>query len=258
MARELDARKRQLEKMTRVELLDIARKHGIKGRHSMAKSRIIDTIAELDAAAAQQTAPKQAPAETAKPKKEAGMPQAAEPVGMQKVEDEQAEVEQAKYTLGPTPPSEAFPLPAELPERYGKDMLTLLVRDPHWAYAYWEITDEAIQRAKSQLGSRFDSGSRILRVYDLANGKPERYFDIELDEFARNWYINLGKPGGKFCVEFGLRTPDGEFYPIIRSNDVAMPPVGMSDLKPANLLRKWRKCLKNALRNKYPRVQCFQ
>ena len=29
--------------------------------------------------------------------------------------------------------------PPELPERYGTDRLTLMVRDPHWLFCYWEV-----------------------------------------------------------------------------------------------------------------------
>jgi uncharacterized protein len=46
-----------------------------------------------------------------------------------------------RYALGPTPPAEPAPVPTtELPEAYGTQQLFLTARDPHWLFAYWDLT----------------------------------------------------------------------------------------------------------------------
>ena len=46
-----------------------------------------------------------------------------------------------KYALGPVPPPQHFETAeAELPEAYGTRRLFLTARDPHWLYAYWDLT----------------------------------------------------------------------------------------------------------------------
>ncbi|HUW35048.1 MAG TPA: DUF4912 domain-containing protein [Planctomycetota bacterium] len=221
MARDPDARKAELESQRRNQLLEIAKELGIKGRHLMSKHGLISGILKEEAAGAAQASPAaRAPAAEEKREDE-----------LSKIEKAQEEAEQAKYELGPTAPEE-FPLPRgkELAQDYGRDRLVLMVRDPYWAHAYWEVTQDAIDLAKSELGSEHDGSLSVLRIYELEGGETRLAFDIELAGSATNWYINLGKPGGSFCVDIGIRTPSGRFYTLVRSNSVTMPPIGMSNV----------------------------
>ena len=49
----------------------------------------------------------------------------------------------------PEPPQAAF----ELPASYGDDKIALLVRDPWWVYAYWEVTPERERQVVHHLES---------------------------------------------------------------------------------------------------------
>jgi hypothetical protein len=76
----------------------------------------------------------------------------------------------------------------------------------------------------------------VIRVYDVTNvvnfdGKnANKYFDIEINPAANNWYINVGEPNRSWCVDLGLITSDGKFVVITRSNIVTMPRFGVSAL----------------------------
>jgi len=218
MASDRDARKNQLESLKRNQLLEIAKELGISGRHLMSKHGLIAAILKEEAR------------KPATPKGE--RPPKAEAPVHGKVEEAQEQAEQAKYALGAVPPPEEFPLPRgkDVPHEYGKDRLVLMVRDPYWAHAYWEITPETINLARAELGSEQQDATSILRIYDVADGEPRRMFDIELSGNATNWYINFGKPGGSFCVDVGLLARNGRFYTLARSNSITMPPAGMSDV----------------------------
>ena len=70
--------------------------------------------------------------------------------------------------------------------------------------------------------------------YDVAgneyNGNNAHlYFDIHIEEYARNWYFRVD-PDRSYCVELGLLSPGGQFVCIVRSNTVTMPRAGMSDV----------------------------
>ncbi len=126
-------------------------------------------------------------------------------------------------------------MPSELPEKYGEDKITVLVRDPRWFYAYWEITPQAFDRVRKQLGDEFNSAKMALRVYDISNinfnGSNARgFFDIPISLYADNWYIEPGGPGKSFCVDVGYLLPAGRFITIARSNAVRMPLEGPSDI----------------------------
>ena len=123
--------------------------------------------------------------------------------------------------------------PQELPSQYGVDKMVLMVRDPWWLYSYWELKNSTVERLKSELKDEFYRAKRILRVYDVTdiifNGaNANRFFDIQIHEFANNWYIDAGSPGRSWCVDLGLQLSDGRFITILRSNVVQTPLDGPS------------------------------
>jgi hypothetical protein len=123
---------------------------------------------------------------------------------------------------------------SRLPMRYGEDKLVLLVRDPWWIYAYWEVTDKTSQRVAkiAQRDGRKD-WKTVLRVYDITGkgpGSPRSFFDIELNFFTDNWYIDVGIPDREWMAEIGLRSRSGAFYVLVRSNAVHTPSFGISDV----------------------------
>ena len=113
----------------------------------------------------------------------------------------------------------------DLPFSYNKTQLTLMVRDPYWAYAYWDFSLDTwnwivVFRER-------DHGAKPkLRIHNLDTGEC-RDLDIFLD--ARNWYLELGAPFASFQVELGLLDSSGNFHVIIRSNRVQTPRNGPSD-----------------------------
>ncbi|MCU0650634.1 MAG: DUF4912 domain-containing protein [Candidatus Omnitrophica bacterium] len=124
-------------------------------------------------------------------------------------------------------------LPHDLPGGYGKDRMILQVRDPWWLHAYWEVTLATWESLKQRFKDIFFGAKKTLRVYDVShivfNGNnAHRYFDIELGHDANNWYIDAGGPGRSWCVDYGLKLPNGEFVTILRSNTVQTPLDGPS------------------------------
>jgi len=138
-------------------------------------------------------------------------------------------VGQSKFSM----PSSAVPkaargLPQELPLSYGQDVIVLQVRDPWWMHTYWEVTNITWDKLKNQLGNDFHSAKKVLRVYDVSNvnfnGKnAHKFFDIEVGAEAQSWYINAQEAGRAWCVDLGLRLPNGDFITIVRSNIVGTP-----------------------------------
>jgi len=123
--------------------------------------------------------------------------------------------------------------PQDLPSQYGVDKMVLMVRDPWWLYAYWELKNSTVERLKSELKDEFYKAKRILRVYDVTNvifngANANRFFDIQVHEFANNWYIDAAGPGIFWCLDFGLMLSDGRFITILRSNVAQSPLDGPS------------------------------
>ena len=133
-------------------------------------------------------------------------------------------------------PPQAQPLAVAdepLPHGYGEDRITLICKDPYWVHAYWEITKPNQERAWQALGHA--TAYLALRVYHYSPSapdasEPEGFFDLDIEERARNWYVHAGRPGAAFEVEIGLKAADGRFVPLARSHRVATPRDRMSDV----------------------------
>jgi len=128
-----------------------------------------------------------------------------------------------------------FEMPQELPAQYGRDMLTVLVRDPRWIFCYWEVTGVTIDNFKRQLGEEFEKAKMVLRTYDVSGihftgYNANRLFDVLINKEASSWYIETGVPGSSCCVDLGLLFSDGRFVTMLRSNIVHMPPEGASEI----------------------------
>lgn len=129
--------------------------------------------------------------------------------------------------LSPGPP---------LPETYGKDVLILLPRDPHWMFTYWEITESLWQTCVQRWGARVvEQAQVLLRVHDVTgidfpNSPSHRWFDIPITPAANNWYIQVDQSGRSYCIELGLKTTDGRFLLLLRSNVIHLPLGRVSDI----------------------------
>ncbi len=121
----------------------------------------------------------------------------------------------------------------ELPKSYGRDRLTVLVRDPEWIYAFWDVSENKIDEIKHIVGSKeFENAKRVLRLVSIdENGKPlEGPSDIEITKTASSWYINV-KPNFSYSVEVGYKTPAGKFVSAAKSNPVEAPSHKVSDAR---------------------------
>ena len=121
-----------------------------------------------------------------------------------------------------------------LPLSYGEDKLVLLVRDPWWLFTYWEVTPGRREEAERELRH---SGHRqwktVLRVFDVTQSslsKSRSFFDIELNFYTDNWYVDVGLPDREWMAQIGLRTADGVFFALVTSNRVRTPSFGISDV----------------------------
>ena len=127
----------------------------------------------------------------------------------------------------------AAPKPEELPSSYDQDKIVLQVRDPRWLHTYWELRGQTIQELKNKLGDDFYRAKKVLRVYDVTNvifdgSNANRFFDIQINDFANSWYVDTAGPGRAWCLDLGLMLPDGRFITILRSNVVQTPLDGPS------------------------------
>lgn len=135
--------------------------------------------------------------------------------------------EEGKYHLGAEqramPPLEA----GEIPKGYNVDRIAAMVRDPHWIFTYWEVTDHKFRELERTFGGVWPKCKMILRVYDRTAGE-KAHFDIVLSPASWNWYINVAAER-RYQVAIGALSPDGRFELVAISNLVETPSDRVSD-----------------------------
>lgn len=273
-----------LQKQTKKQLLDLAKKLELKGTSGLTKDVLAERVLEAVRSQAQKdqkvkgepareapvtprngtkpTAPaparreEHAPAQVAvkavppaakaalpaaPSARAAAFPAAGEPAGpkvesMKPLDAEQLEVEEAeagqdpsgaaKLDLGPGGQEEA-PV-ASIPWAYGIDRVTAAAVDPNKLFVYWEVTDPAIERARTGLGQGGAGAWLNVRVYDTTGlifdgTNAHGYFDHKVERSDRQWFFTINKPASTAYAEIGMRSTEGYFVRIARSSRVDFP-----------------------------------
>lgn len=146
-------------------------------------------------------------------------------------------VESAKFEMKPpehgrkmmtTPPG----APHDLPVGYGETKVVIMVRDPEWIFAYWEINDK-IRIKHDLLRGRHDK-TLALRIFDVTGVKfnganANRFYDVIINDYAVSWYLRMPEVNRIWCVDLGYYdTQSGNFTTLARSNTVKTPPGAVS------------------------------
>ncbi|MGM0673447.1 MAG: DUF4912 domain-containing protein [Spirochaetota bacterium] len=138
-------------------------------------------------------------------------------------------VEEKKYVLLEGTELEGLydvPDDAALPQDYNDTRIVLLIRDPAWAFAYWEIGGSTLE----ELELEEEDLDLVLRVSGSVEPQSDgaQQFDIPVQPSDRTWYINLPKPETYYWIDLISRGDEGETR-LAGSNTILVPPGGLSD-----------------------------
>jgi hypothetical protein len=158
-------------------------------------------------------------------------PSNTKPEIVAKIRQAQAEKELRKDLAQPAAKSSLTPLTATPPIVRGKDRLVLMVRDPYWLHAHWDITRQTVERAKVSLAENWHMVKPILRLLKMddtgTTSNAETVFrDIEIHGGVRNWYVEVDSPPSRFRMLMGYLSANDRFYELARSNTVVTPVPG--------------------------------
>lgn len=101
---------------------------------------------------------------------------------------------------------EAVPTTVEyydLPKKYDKTVVKVLSQTPKTLFIYWEISDDDINKYKSQFGENFfETTKPVLIIY---NDTLNYSFEVEINDFANSWYLHVNDSNSDYRVELGRR-----------------------------------------------------
>jgi len=221
----------ELEKLTVRELRAMGQELDITVGADLKKADIVDVLATYKPKPKKATV--KAKTEAAKPAKatlkaKKAAPEVEASDDLIPPSDMKQEMEVSKFDLGPEHHIEPWGLPVEIPQRYEEERVALLVRDPNWAYAYWEVTQGRIAHGRSQLGDSGEDAGLALRLYDITGvefdgANAHCVHDMCVYERMGDWYLDRVAPGRSFVIDIGLKAKDGRFVTLARSNVASTP-----------------------------------
>lgn len=103
-----------------------------------------------------------------------------------------------------------------IPDQYGQDRLVLMPQDPHHVFAYWELSGDALAKARQQLG---EDGTPFLV---LSSGGDRELRSIDL--FGGNYYFTV-QADCIYQAELALRGSDGRLVAVVASEAIRTPPI---------------------------------
>lgn len=87
----------------------------------------------------------------------------------------------------------------ELPYRYNETIVKILYQTPNILFVYWDISDsDKEQLLKKYNNNFFDITIPFLRIYNITKNYS---FDVEINDFANSWYINVQDENCIYSVE---------------------------------------------------------
>jgi uncharacterized protein len=115
-----------------------------------------------------------------------------------------------------------------------RDRLVVMVLDPYWLHAYWELTRRSVERARVAMGASWHAARPVLRLLEVdRNGTTSsaRKFvrDVEIHGGVNNWYVDVQDPPKSYQLEIGYQAGRERFFALARSNVVTTPLAGSSE-----------------------------
>lgn len=217
-----------LRSYTCKDLAQMARNEGLSGWHSMRKDELIAALSRTAKKTNAKKRPTSASSSVAnKPKPSPARQRIQKQIS--KIQKQQAELK----NLGSESNS----------SKEQRDQLVVLVRDPYWLHACWELSQQSVDRAMSAMGQHWHSASPVLKLYRIeTDGSSTLEEDINIHGGVTNWYLSVNDPPKSYKTEIGYQAPGAEFYCLARSNTVTTPAAGSAETLDGN----WADVAENA------------
>ena len=91
----------------------------------------------------------------------------------------------------------------DLPYRYNQTVVKVLAQTPTNLFIYWDISDKDRKNFEEKYGEHFFENTRpVLIVHNDTIGYS---FEVEINDFANSWYLNVADSKCDYRIELGRR-----------------------------------------------------
>lgn len=115
----------------------------------------------------------------------------------------------------------------DLPYRYNQTVVKVLAQTPQMLFIYWDISDEDRIQYINKYGNDFFTKTRPVLV--VHNETMNYTFEVEINDFANSWYLQVADPNCKYEIELGRRpnlyqdTIKEDYIYVTSSNKIDAP-----------------------------------
>lgn len=104
----------------------------------------------------------------------------------------------------------------------------LMAQSPRTLFCYWKLSSHKINATLHHLNEKCCSLERKIRIYDITaiffrGDNAHRYQEFSLPINCTDWFFYHLTPNRTYCVDIGVVTKDGNFFPLLRSNPIDTP-----------------------------------
>jgi uncharacterized protein len=216
----------------------MAKRGGVRGWHSMRKDQLVKAL--VSAAKSKSQSPPSSSKATATPARRSVPSKSAKRTtgtstrkGSAKVQRHISKIRE-KLEGFKNLSSENGKANGQAKKKPLKERIVVMVRDPFWLHAYWEVTRHSVERVQAAMSQDWHTARPFLRLLEVHDGGTtsvsERVVrDIEVHGGVSNWYVHVDNSPSSYRLELGYMAGDGRFFPLVRSNVVTTPEPGSSD-----------------------------
>ena len=115
----------------------------------------------------------------------------------------------------------------DLPYRYNETIVKILYQTPTILFVYWDISDFDRENFIKHYGENFFNNTKpVLKIYNLTKNYS---FEVEINDFANSWYINVKDANCRYKVELSrkaisyIENLNSDYIYISSSNDIEFP-----------------------------------
>ena len=91
----------------------------------------------------------------------------------------------------------------DLPYRYNQTIVKVLAQTPNNLFIYWDISDTDRKNFEKQYGANFFETTKPVLV--IHNNTLGYSFEVEINDFANSWYLNVADSKCDYKIELGRK-----------------------------------------------------
>ena len=115
----------------------------------------------------------------------------------------------------------------DLPYRYNKTVVKILAQTPKKLFVYWDISDKDRKNFLETYGENFFEVTKPVLI--IRNTTMNYTFEVDINDFANSWYLNINDSDCKYSIELGRRPKyensniNSDYIYVSSSNNIEAP-----------------------------------